>query len=122
MLFLLPIFNSFGFNWFLFFQHLLFWLLTKSSDNNYHIDWYIISCRWFKCCCNSKTNRFSFKHVLHFNLPWTIYCSMINIKTYYTRVLNRYITSFIGCVFFFTIGYIDLIMAVGTTGTSLFWL
>ncbi len=36
--FSLLVFFSFGFNRFPFFQHLLLWLLTMSSDNSYHID------------------------------------------------------------------------------------
>ncbi len=45
---------------------------------------------------------------------------MISTRTYYTRVLNRYLTNFIGYVFVFTIGSVDLIVAVGTTSTSFF--
>jgi hypothetical protein len=83
MLFSLSIFCSFGLNQFLFF------LLTVSSDNINHIDWYIIKFKWFRCCSN-KSNKFSSKHLLHFTLFETFPISMFNIGTNYTLVSNKY--------------------------------
>jgi hypothetical protein len=59
MFFLLLIFSSFGFNQLSFFKHMLFWLLTTSGNNNYYINWHIVSFRQFRCCCDIKINRIS---------------------------------------------------------------
>jgi hypothetical protein len=86
------------FNQFPFFQHLLFWLLTIISDINYHINYYNVSSRQFRCCYNGRTNKFnSSKHIIHLNLLWTIYCSMISVGTYYIRVSNKYSNQFYMC-------------------------
>ncbi len=106
----------------LFFQHLLLWLLTMISNSSYHIDWYIVSFRCFRCCCSIATNKFNFEHVLYFNLFGTFSKSMLYTITNYIGISNKYSNQFSRLCFIFARGFVDLIMAVGTIGTSFFLL
>ncbi len=78
----------------LFFEHLMFQLLIANGNNNYYINWHIVSFRRFRCCCDIKTNKFSFEHVMHFNLPGAFSRSMFYIKINYTGITNMYISWF----------------------------
>ncbi len=112
------IFNSFGFNRLPFFKHLLFQLMTTRGSSSYYINWYIISFRQFRCCYDNRTNKFSSKHVMYFNLfrasCKSMFCTIID----YTGIMNMYFSWFHKLGLVLGTCFIDLTIATGATGTS----
>jgi hypothetical protein len=59
---------------------------------------------------------------LYFNLFGTFSKSMLYTITNYIGISNKYSNQFSRLCFIFARGFVDLIMAVGTIGTSFFLL
>jgi hypothetical protein len=92
-----------------------------SGNNNYYINWHIVSFRQFRCCHGSRTNKFSSEHVLYFNFFGAFFGSMFYAKTNYIGITCIFL-DLTGWVFYLATSFIDLTIAVGTIGTSFFLL